>query len=737
MAVKVADTIEPMGQGSFPVVAASNVSGLAAVATTGDYNDLINTPGSGTNSEYAEKIGTDTSHPAIGSTSLPVYVNNAGEIKEITQLTFNDVNITPKSGGMVQQLISLPTDYWADPATSAEQIGINAWLYLQTLSAATITDNIFKVYLNNVEYHIGSELTNTNLQNICPNATSVSVSSAYQLYDASNTLLTGFGFVAIPDLGLVTDYIPVADGTIFSGSTYPTAFASFSYMGNGTTPVVESKVQVNTVEAKLIQNLANINSNHLTLEADHINTTQYNILNSITNTISDSGGSCHYGGIANFSYNTPLAVHANGTTYTGIWYPFNADYPGYGDIHLAYDHFGYLPYCYFTNKIVLLNAGNMCFLLIDGSVYSSIGNADYLEASSDSIDGKMTISGQLTVTGNDSTITSDRGKITCNNLSCSGTAISQALETQGIQVGNASSNVSISDDSITIEGTTITKSTLEALIDLINNGTLNKLNVDRGGSILKTTTSTYQDYLQIGDPANRPSAYTLDGDYTNNALVRISAKSTNATSGVSDTDPASVCRVALEVSGGQRPPAGSNQASVAAFAVYGPSSFRRQNADGTAGWSTVYIAPSRYVPGSNSTAKAMTSASFYNLGNTVLGQTNEIHQTVVNGDLTVTNSIFAPVTMEWLQFTRTGSSGTVGGPFIKYISGWKLCTSQSATSGTTISNLKITNFSIVNNAIVPSASAASITTSYIYKIVGNYYTLGNSSINLVLAVRVA
>ena len=121
MAVKVADTIEPMGQGSFPVVAASNVSGLATVATTGDYNDLINTPGGGggTNSEYAEKIGTDTSHPAIGSKKLPIYVNNWGELKTIEELELdnNDCYLKPRTGGD-RKLTNEIEPNWADHNTA-------------------------------------------------------------------------------------------------------------------------------------------------------------------------------------------------------------------------------------------------------------------------------------------------------------------------------------------------------------------------------------------------------------------------------------------------------------------------------------------------------------------------------------------------------------------------------------------------------------------------------------------
>lgn len=436
MAVKVAATLEPMGQGNFPVVAANNVSGLATVATTGSYNDLLDLPSNPINTEYARKIGTDTNHPAIGSESLPVYVNNIGQIKETKRLAFNNVAITPKTGGLEYQSTDLLTNYWVDPATAASNFGVEAWMYLLTFSAATITNTSLKVFVNNVEYHLGSEITNLNLQDICPNATSISASSAYQLYDENNTLLSYFGFVLMPSVA--NSYIPVADGVNFSGNQYPTAFESFSISIIRNNPVVESNIQVNTIDVKLIKNLTDIESNHLSLEADHINNTQYNILN----TVADYDGLFYLGGISNIAYNTPITANIGGTSYTGMWYPADAEFPGYGGIANAYEYFGFMPYCYLTDKIVILKASNTCYLLVDNSVYSSLTSNDIVVYYSDSIDGKLTLKGQLIVTGQDSTTASDRGKITANSLSL----------TQGLQINN----------------TVLDEATLQALIALLS-----------------------------------------------------------------------------------------------------------------------------------------------------------------------------------------------------------------------------------------------------------------------------
>jgi len=69
MSVKVADTIVPMGAGGFPVVDASNVSGLSTAATTGSYNDL-------------------TDKPNAGGSTVPVYMNN-GTATPLSTLNFN------------------------------------------------------------------------------------------------------------------------------------------------------------------------------------------------------------------------------------------------------------------------------------------------------------------------------------------------------------------------------------------------------------------------------------------------------------------------------------------------------------------------------------------------------------------------------------------------------------------------------------------------------------------------
>lgn len=98
MAVKVGDTIEPLGSGGFPVVDASHISGLADVATTGSYSDL-------------------NDKPNVGSNTLPVYFDNG------TATAISNLSLT--SGDVTAYTLHANSDFFTSYVTSQ---GKNLWI---------------------------------------------------------------------------------------------------------------------------------------------------------------------------------------------------------------------------------------------------------------------------------------------------------------------------------------------------------------------------------------------------------------------------------------------------------------------------------------------------------------------------------------------------------------------------------------------------------------------------------
>lgn len=251
MAVKVAATIEPMGEGNFPVVAANHVSGLATVATTGSYNDLLDLPSpTGGDAEYAQKIGTSSSHPAIGSSSLPTYVNSSGVITPITELEVAGSHLIPAQSGLVDHEVNIYDAAWSTYR--------NAWECGYPAPLTTVSnwevDRATIIIGGTSYYALLSSFANGNLNNYCPNATSYTTGTWAPIYASLNDTQVSGMCLQKQSQGNILLWM---DTVIYTGSgskpniilstdTITTQTTTEAGPAKITTPVLETSVKVET-----------------------------------------------------------------------------------------------------------------------------------------------------------------------------------------------------------------------------------------------------------------------------------------------------------------------------------------------------------------------------------------------------------------------------------------------------------------------------------------------------------
>ena len=454
MATRVAATIEPMGDGNFPVVAANHVSGLATVATTGSYNDLLDLPspsGSSTNSEYAEKIGKDSAHPTIGSYKLPTYVNESGVVTPITELEVAGTALTPEDSTIVDHIIALYDNYsWSSSYYNCWNIYLLFGLTNWSINQAYVTIKSTQYYVKLTDFSEG------NLTDYCPNANSYSPSGSTfaPVYNSNDIIVSGICFQKSRNNSI---YLWL-DAVLFPG-TYSEhtdfldendVFISKTITVNRPASVNTTQVNTSTIATETINDLENVNAKYFNCTQSTQATYKELVSLYYKETMAyDNTLQCYKSWInltnKNISYGTNCYINKGSSFLSGIWYEAGEG-EGYSNITTYYNN---TRYCLFSDSccIIEIDTDNL-LLCCNSAFYDSCTEANTFFAQkrvsdADAPEGIISLKGKINILNenyeDNSYEYTQGGSLNCDSVEKYDST--KITETNNLNFNNRTSNV--------------------------------------------------------------------------------------------------------------------------------------------------------------------------------------------------------------------------------------------------------------------------------------------------------